>query len=171
MEKLSDEEVESFYLDIFDTIGVNYDKNALNTMVYYSNGMPNMMQEIGGAVFWFIDENNYIGEEIALNGIIEAGNHIRTKYLRNVLNDSIQEEIYLNLFIKIAEYIHNSKYNIFAKKKIIDTLNEEELEIFDEFIRKSVDLNIFTVVDLESEEYKFTDNLYINYFLIQKLKN
>ena len=35
-------------------------------MIFYCSGMPTMMQEIGDAIYWIIDESLFISKDVAL---------------------------------------------------------------------------------------------------------
>ena len=70
---LSDDEVIEFFKDTFKQVGIEISDNTLSLMVTFSSGLPLMMQQIGDSIFW-ICENNYINEDDALTGIIDAAN-------------------------------------------------------------------------------------------------
>lgn len=68
---LSNDEVFEFYEDVFDSVEMTYDNDALKVMTKYSYGKPLVMQEIGDASYWE-DNDNYISSDDALNGILKA---------------------------------------------------------------------------------------------------
>jgi len=90
---LSDEEVSSFFKDTFRKVNTEIDNKALESMVVFSAGIPTMMQEIGDAVFWE-DNDNFIDENDATNGIIEAGIQIGKKFVKPEVDASIYSERY-----------------------------------------------------------------------------
>ena len=52
LERLSDEEVEDFFIRAFESVDVSVEDDAMQLMVEYSSGLPIMMQEIGDATYW-----------------------------------------------------------------------------------------------------------------------
>ncbi|MBR5503697.1 MAG: ATP-binding protein [Methanobrevibacter sp.] len=71
LDNLSYDEVLDFYEDIFDSVNMDYEEEALEIMTKYSSGMPVTMHEIGDASFWN-DNDNYISTDDALFGVIKA---------------------------------------------------------------------------------------------------
>ena len=140
---------------------------ALASMTEYSSGMPTMMQEIGDATFWK-DTDEYIDNNDALSGIIEAGNRIGLKYLQPLLDNKIRSENYLSLFKKIGKKLAISPNSTFTKKEFEDVLNESESKVFKDFISRSKKLGIIELASSKKQgEYQFTNQLYPIYFLIQ----
>ena len=97
-----------------------------------------MMQEIGDSTFW-CDNDNFISKNDALNGIIEAGNRIGLKYLQPVSDKRIRSENYLSLFKKIGNELVKLLDSTFTKKTFSDILNEKELKVFNDFIKRGKD--------------------------------
>ncbi len=171
---LSDVEVAEFYKNSFKKLNVEIDENALKEMVYFSSGFPTMMQEIGAGIFWNIDEEEKIDKEIALAGIIRAGEEIGFKYLKPALDSSIRSEKYLSIFNKLGyDYLDNypGEEYTFRKKEFIEKLDENESKVFSDFLRKARELGIIEFTGAKkSGHYKFTNNLYSLYFAINSLK-
>ncbi|MDR3222599.1 MAG: hypothetical protein LBT66_02505 [Methanobrevibacter sp.] len=94
---LKDSEIKDFFTKIFKQVGVTIEKKAMDYMVRFTSGLPNMMQEIGDGIFWF-NTDNIIDEKDALKGIIRAGREIGLKYLQPALDNSIRSESYLSIF-------------------------------------------------------------------------
>ena len=164
LKELSEKEVKSFYMDVFNDIEVICDKKAINNMIYYSGGMPTMMQEIGDGVFWYLPENKHITVESASKGITYSGGQIGVKYLQPILDDSIQSTEYLNIFEKLGVHIAKSNTEIFTRNEIINNFNIEEKTV-DRFISRAKELKIIETVI--RGKYKFTNKLYPLYLLIR----
>lgn len=171
LEGLSDEEIISFYNDIFEDNNINYQQGSIELMTKYCSGMPTMMQEIGDATFWK-DNDNFISSEDAAAGVIEAGNRIGLKYLQPVLDKKIRSPYYRSILQKIAEDLAASPEGTFTKKEYEDVLDESEIKVFKDFISRAKELNIIGLSSSKKQGvYKFTNNLYPIYFYIQSLKD
>ena len=162
-------DVENFYTTIFSSYNISVSPSALENMAKYSSGMPTMMQEIGDATFWK-DTDDYIDNEDALGGIIEAGNRIGLKYLQPLLDNKIRSENYLSLFKKIGKKLAACPNSTFTKNEFENVLNDQESNVFKDFITRSRKLGIIELASSKKQgEYQFTNQLYPIYFLIQSV--
>lgn len=168
--RLSDNEIKTFYTDIFSMYDIRIEKSALEKMTKYSSGMPTMMQEIGDATL-AQDTDNCIGDEDSLKGIIVAGKIIGLKYLQPLIDKKIRSENYLSLFKKIGNKLAATPNATFTKKTFSDVLNEQESKVFKDFISRAKKLGIIELASSKKQgEYKFTNQLYPIYFLIQTIR-
>jgi len=106
-------------------MNINYE--AIDILVKYSSGLPNMMQEIGNGTFYMSD-NETINYDDAFNGILYAGDEIGKKYLQPLLDRSIRSMEYLGIFEKIAnDALSNLDEDYFFRKKdFSNNLTENE---------------------------------------------
>ena len=161
IDRLDDGDVEEFYTEIFEKYGVFFEKKQyLDDMVYYSCGMPLVMQQIGDSVFWNIDGNS-INEKAVYDGISDAGFELENKQIKSILN-KIDSPIYMNILSKLGFYEKVS----FRKDEFSNLLYDREREVFDDFLKEMVNLNILEIHDEKSPEYEFTNIIYFVYFLI-----
>jgi hypothetical protein len=138
-------------------------------MIYYCSGLPTMMHEIGDAIFW-VDNDFIISDEDALEGILNAGNQIGDKYLKPVIDSKIRSDKYLSMFKKLGDHAFFSINDGFTKKDLGDVLNEEEMNAFNDFYNRAKHLGIMELASAKKiGTYKFTNNLYPVYFMIQNL--
>ncbi|KZX15544.1 hypothetical protein MBFIL_06360 [Methanobrevibacter filiformis] len=98
---LNNEEITDFFNKSFDKIDMNITKEAIDILVKYSSGLPNMMQEIGNGTF-YMTNTNLVTYEDAIGGILYAGDEISKKYLQPLLDSSIRSPEYLGIFEKIS---------------------------------------------------------------------
>ena len=159
---LDDEDIKEFYLDTFCRYNIKFTEDKyLNEMVYYSWGMPLIMQQIGDAVFWNsldgeIDENN------AYSGIINAALELGNKQIRNKLN-KIKNPNSLGILYKLGK---NEKME-FKNSEVKAFLSDSEINAFDDFLNEMHDLDIIESVGKEDNgEYAFVNRLYFVYFLV-----
>jgi len=164
LSKLSNEEVKKFFIDSFKDVQMTCTDEALEKMIYYSNGLPLMMQQIGDSIFWLNNNINYtITEQLAQEGIIDAANQIASKQIRPILAQ-IKEEEYLNILIKITTLKQE-----FKKSELKTHLNNHEKELLDNFLEDMLDLKILDNINNQKQTYKFKNQLYQTYFQIKSI--
>jgi hypothetical protein len=173
LEGLKNNEIEDFFKKTFNSIEIDVEEEAMDLMVRFSSGLPNMMQEIGNGVFW-INNDNVINKDIALKGIIRAGNEIGVKYLQPALDNSVRSERYLTIFRELGNDFTSkdlAKEYTFRKRDFATKLDNKEQNAFGDFLSKAKELNIIEYASAPNTGvYKFTNNLYPIYFFIQYLE-
>lgn len=165
-------DIKNFFIKNFNSVNIQIENSALQLMVHFSSGLPTMMQEIGDGVFW-VRTSDMIDKEIALVGIIRAGEEIGIKYLKPALDTSIRSDKYLSIFDKLGDDFlnHITEDYTFRKKDFVSNLDQHEEKVFSDFLKKARDLRIIEFTGAKrSGHYKFTNNLYPLYFAIQSLK-
>lgn len=104
IDKLEDEEIEEFFKYTFENMRYEFeDDKSLEAMIYYSWGMPLIMQQIGESVLWNIEEDAIINEKIAIEGILDASIELGNKQIKAKLN-KIRSEHYEDILIKLGKY-------------------------------------------------------------------
>lgn len=166
IDKLENEEIEEFFKYSFENMGYRFNNDkSLNAMIYYSWGMPLIMQQIGESVLWNIPENEIIDEKIAIEGISDAAIELGNKQIRGKLR-KIRSEHYEDILIKLAK--HGAME--FKKSEVLNILNDDEKRVFNSFLQRSKELGIIESIGREnSGEYAFVNRLYFAYFLIKSL--
>lgn len=162
IDHLDDEDIKEFYLDTFNEFNIKFKNDELlNEMVYYSWGMPLIMQQIGDAVFWNSLDGE-INEDNAYSGISNAALELGNKQIRNKLN-KIKSSHYTKILYKLGK---NEKME-FTKSEVKEFLSSDEILVFDDFLKRMRDLEIIESIGKEnSGEYAFVNRLYFVYFLI-----
>ena len=162
IDHLENNDIEEFFQETFEEINIEIiDETALTQMVYYSWGMPLIMQQIGDGIFWNI-QNNEITEKTALNGILDAAIELGNKQIRQKLN-RIKSKYYESILLKLGE----NKTITFKKSEIKKILNKNEQRVFDDFLIRMKELNIIIPTNNKGiGEYTFENRLYFVYFLI-----
>ena len=147
-----------FFKNTFDSLNIKIDDNELlNEMIYFTYGVPLLMQQIGDGVFWSI-ENNVVDENSVYEGIKKAAFELRLKLLKNL--NEIKNPHYNNILIKLAE---NNKIN-FNRDELSSLLTDNENKVLNEFICEMIDLNIIQYI--KNDEFEFINPAYFVYFLI-----
>lgn len=162
IDHLDDEDIKEFYLDTFNEFNIKFKNDELlYEMVYYSWGMPLIMQQIGDAVFWNSLDGE-INEDNAYSGISNAALELGNKQIRNKLN-KIKSSHYTKILYKLGK---NEKME-FTKSEVKEFLSSDEIRVFDDFLKRMRDLEIIESIGKEnSGEYAFVNRLYFVYFLI-----
>ncbi|MDR3291398.1 MAG: ATP-binding protein [Methanobrevibacter sp.] len=169
---LSDKEITDFFNKSFNKINMGIDPDAIDILVKYSSGLPNMMQEIGNGTFYMTNDDDLITYYIAFKGVLYAGDEIGKKYLQPLFDSSIRSMEYLGIFEKIAkDAISNLDEDYFFRKKDFSkNLTENEKKVFTNFLNRARKLKILDYHGpKKSGYYKFTNNLYPVYIDIQSL--
>ena len=138
-------------------------------MIYFCSGMPTMMQEIGDAIYWTIDDTLQVSKEKSMQGILLACTNIGRKYLKPVLDNKIKSGNYKIIFEKISELVISEGYLTFFKKDVNKLLTPEESKSLDGFLKRAKELKIIEQNENHTPgEYEFSNKLYPIYFLVQK---
>lgn len=170
---LADEEISNFFYNSFNKIDVDVKKEAMDVLVKYSSGLPNMMQEIGNGTYYML-EKSYIDYDSAFRGVIFAGDEIGKKYLQPLLDNSIRSPKYIEIFERIALDAFSKNLNgeyYFRKKDFSEKLINKEAKVFTDFLIRARKLNILDYYgSKKSGFYKFTNNLYPIYLTIQSIR-
>ena len=166
IDKLENEEIRDFFKSSFENMGYKFkNAKALDAMVYYSWGMPLIMQQIGESVLWDIPEDNIIDDVTAIEGVSDAAIELGNKQIRGKLK-KIRSDHYEDILIKLAK---NGAME-FKKSEVIDILTDEEKRVFNRFLQRSKELGIIESIGRQnSGEYAFVNRLYFAYFLIKSL--
>jgi hypothetical protein len=163
IENLNENEVSEFFKKAFDSAEIEVDKEAMQIMTRFSNGLPILMHEIGDAVFWGFT-NDSVTKSTALKGVIEAADRIGKKYLDPKVYRAVRSERYRAILRKIGEDI---KWG-FHKRDILEKLKQKEQKVFDHFLKRMIDLGII-IKDIEKGRghYKFVNDLYSIYIWLE----
>lgn len=162
IDHLENGDIKEFFQETFENNNITIkDENSLNQMIYYSWGMPLIMQQIGDGVFWNVQDNE-ITEKIVLNGILDAALEIGNKQIRQKLT-RIKSKYYESILLKLGQ----NKEIVFKKSEIKKILDKNEERVFDDFLIRMKELNIIVPTNnKKTGEYTFENRLYFVYFLI-----
>ena len=167
IDNLDNKDITDFFVSSFENSGITFESNTpLNDMVYFSWGMPLIMQQIGDSVFWNAQDNLIVDEDIALTSIIGAAEELGNKQIRSKLN-KIRSEHYENILLKIGD----NKLMTFKKSKVKSFLSADENRVFNDFLIRMKELGIIESIGREnSGEYGFVNRLYFIYFMIMAIR-
>ena len=161
---LENYDVEYFYKDKFDSVGITVNEDVLELMSNYTFGLPLLMQEIGDSIYWLCGNSKHVDMTLALTGIKEANNRIYTKYL----NPIVIEKNYQKILDKIIKNIDENDLTSFDVENFEDKLTDEEKPVLNAFLCVALDEEVITKVN-QTKKYKFRNPLYTTYLKISKL--
>jgi len=165
IDSLSDTEVEEFYNKAFNSVDVEIDENAMDLIKNFSGGLPVVMHEIGDAIF-YINQDDIIDVEDALDGVFEAATRIGTKYLEPRVYSTISSNLYQSILRKIGK----SMSQVFTRKEMVKELNEKEKKVFDNFVSKLKQLGIIQTIPGMKGVYSFVNPIYPVYIQLRTLQ-
>ncbi len=164
IQKLPDDEVRGFLEKSFESINIEVEKQAMDTMVHYSSGLPILMHEIGDATLWF-DDDGKINASDAETGVLEAADRIGKKYLDPKVYRAMRSERYRSILRKLPR-ISLSPW--FTRKAVKEQLTAQELKVFDNFLRKMREQGIIEQYpDGGKGAYRFVNEVYPVYIMME----
>ena len=164
IDNLDNNDIIDFFKTSFDSVGIVFEEEAdsLSSMVFFSYGMPLIMQLIGDSVFWNAQEELKINKKIVLLGVADAAEELSKKQLKSKLN-KIRSDTYINIFFKLAD----NGLLTFKKSEFKQFLTPEERKSFEGFLKKAKKLGIIEPSGKKnSGEYSFVNRLYLVYFIM-----
>ncbi len=129
-----------FLISSFERAGVSTDPEAINLLCDYAGGYPALLQEIGDAAFK-ADTDDHLDMRDANRGVIDAARIVGQKYLQPTVVDAIRSDRYRSLLVKLAQLTIDQGDEI-RRKDVLHVLDDEEIRVFDNFIRKMKDLDV-----------------------------
>lgn len=166
LENLNDDEVSDFFEKAFKKVNVPIEKEALDSLVMFSSGLPIIMQELGDATFWY-DSDNIIDQKDAVGGVLMGAERIGKKYLDPQVYRALRSVKYHSILRKLAQ--RESPLNrSFSRKDISPKLSESEAKVLDNFLRRLREQGIIQP-DTEKERgvYRFVNDMYPVYFWLE----
>lgn len=164
IDNLDDNDIEDFFKASFEDVGIEFEDgfNSLEPMVYFSWGMPLIMQQIGDSVFWNAQEDSKINELIVFKGITDATEELSKKQLKSKLN-KIRSDTYIDIFVKLGK----ERLMTFRKSQVKEFLSPDENRVLNDFLKRAKELGIIESIGREnSGEYAFVNRLYFIYFMM-----
>ena len=164
IDNLDNKDIADFFVSSFEGVGIEFENEleSLQPMIFFSYGMPLIMQLIGDSIFWNAQENLKINNKIVFRGIAEAAEELSKKQLKSKLN-KIRSETYINIFLKLAD----KGLMTFKKSEFKQYLTPDERKSFEGFLKKAKKLGIIEPLGKKnSGEYGFVNRLYLVYFMM-----
>lgn len=166
LEKLSNENVKTFFVKAFKKVGITVEDNALDIMVNFSGGLPVIMHEIGDTTFWVNNDNN-IDEDDALLGLIRTAENIGKKYLDPKVYRAVRSKKYRSILRKMA--LSDKPFNLlFTREEVTQFLTNGEKKAFGNFLRRMKEIGIIVPNrELGRGNYSFVNDIYPVYMYME----
>lgn len=158
----SDTETENFYQLAFSKHNISVEPPAMKLLCRYSGGLPMLLHEVGDAVFW-VDTDNRISSEDAVNGIVVAADIVGKKYLDRQVYSAIRSDRYRSILQKLVK---PGLEMSFLRKDIAGKLTADEKRVLDNFLTRMKDLCVIRSGS-HAGEYIFANNLFRLYMSLQ----
>lgn len=164
IDNLEDKDIADFFKSSFEEAGITFEDESasLQPMIFFSYGMPLIMQQIGDSIFWNAQENLTINEQIVYMGITQAAEELANKQLKSKLN-KIRSDLYISIFLKLGA----ERLLTFKKSEIKSLLSSDERRVLNDFLKRARDLGIIESLGRDnSGEYGFVNRLFLIYFMM-----
>ncbi len=164
---LLEEEARTFFSKAFESVNVQIQDDALDSLALYSIlGYPVFIHEIGDAVFKE-DVDNIVDLSDVVKGVFRATTIIGDKYIGPNVLQVISSERYKIILRKLHLYWDKYKedFGKIIRVHIKEILDNNELTALDNFLRKMTELNvIYRIGGNSSGVYNFDNIFYVLYF-------
>jgi len=164
IDNLEDKDIAEFFKSSFKEVGIEFEDEtqSLHSLIFFSYGMPLIMQQIGDSIFWNAQDTLIITEETVFLGIAQAAEELGKKQLKSKLN-KIRSDLYISIFLKLGK----ERLITFKKSDVRELLSPDEKRVFNDFLKRAKDLGIIESIGRDnSGEYGFVNRLYIIYFMM-----
>jgi len=162
---MTEEEAAEFFTKAFARQGIKIKPEAMDLMVRFSGGLPMLMHEVGDGVFWR-DNDSFISEEDAQNGILDAADNVGRKYLDPQVYNAMRSVTYRSILRKLAKIQLGMS---FIRKDIITQMSTQKANNFDNFLRRAQKVGIITKGESRGE-YRFVNQLFHLYIFLEAFK-
>ena len=160
IDRLDDDDVKLFFENTLSKFSMDFTQQYFQDMIYFTCGMPLVMQQIGDSIYWNL-EKNCISEKVVYRGIEDAARELKNKPLKSTLS-KVNNPHYNSVLLKVGE----NKMFKFCKKDLDLLVDDVERNILDDFLNRMLVLGILEFSDDELEMYEFVNIAFLVYFLI-----
>jgi len=137
---LEPDDAHEFLRSSFENAGVLPDADAVDLLCEYAGGYPALLQELGDAAFK-ADDDDHLDLDDAVRGVMNAAMIVGQKYLQPAVVDVIRSPRYRTLLGKLATLTLTQGDEI-GRKDVLEHLSNEEIKVFDNFVRKMKELDV-----------------------------
>jgi len=160
-------ETKDFYKKAFESVHIEVDDEALQTMTHWSAGFPKIMHLIGDSAFW-IDKDNKIDTDDAFKAVFMAAEEVGRKYVDQQVYKALRSKDYQSILKKIAGIVPLSMS--FNRKEVASDLTDAEQRKLTNFLTRMQKLKVIRKGETTGE-YLFNQRmvrLYIWLDTVQK---
>jgi hypothetical protein len=162
IEPMNENEMKDFFAKTLASVGIRVEDEAMDYLCHYSAGFPKIMHIIGDAVFW-IDKDDVIDEDDALEGVVDAAAEVGRKFVDQQILKALRSKDYRSILAKLGRKEVDIMF--FQKTEIEQELSPEEKRKFNNFLQRMKKLQVLRSGD-ERGEYIFNSQLVRLYLLL-----
>ncbi|MFQ5674130.1 MAG: ATP-binding protein [Nitrospinales bacterium] len=158
---LKKEYVKSFFINAFKSVGMSIESDALDRMVLFSGGLPNLMHELGDAVFWE-DRDDNVDRVDAIKGTLVAADSVGRKYFSSIYK-ALRSTDYHSILNKLGAV----EFDLSFEKSVVEKqLTPSERNKFNNFLQRMKRLHALNPGDIQGE-WVFPNRLVRLYLLLE----
>ncbi|MGH7495476.1 MAG: hypothetical protein ACREOO_24215 [bacterium] len=162
---MSSDEMKDFFEKAFKSVNIRVEAEAMPMLTKYSAGFPKIMHLVGDAAFW-LDQDNIISEDDALQAVITAAMEVGKKYVDQQIYKTLRSADYRSILDKLAATAGDSMS--FMKAEIEAELTETQRKKLNNFLQKMKKLQVIRAGDVRGE-YVFNQRMVRLYIGLQSL--
>lgn len=148
IERMSDEEMRSFFFKAFNSVNISVDPMALTTMTEHAGGFPKIMHLVGDAAFWR-DNDGVIDNSDALSAVISAAEDVGRKYVDQQVYRALRSKDYQSILKKLGRL--GPLPVPFKRSEIAEGLTPTESRKLNNFLQKMKSLKVIRKGDVQGE--------------------
>ncbi len=160
VDAMSKEEMDLFYVSTFKKVGMSVEGSAQIFLRLFSAGLPKIMQMLGDSAFW-IDKDGVIDVADVLDAANATAEDVGRKFVDQQVYNALRSAQYQAILDIIGKQSPLS--TSFFRADVMAGLTSGQKGVFDNFLRRMVDLNVIRRGDL-SGEYVF-NVLMVRYYI------
>jgi len=161
IDPMDGQEMRDFFKRAFGSVHYSVDPDAMDTLVYYSGGLPKIMHEIGDAAY-YIDKDSKIDLPDAVAAVKQAADEVGRKYVEPGVVDALKSRAYHSILEKLAR-LNKEK---FTRDELAADLTPDEAKKFDNFIKRLKQLKVIRTGEIPGE-YIFNIKMYQVYLTLK----
>lgn len=136
---MNDKEMRDFFHKSFNSVNFQVNDDAIDTMSFFSAGLPKIMHTVGEEAFFF-DTDEIIDKNDALEGVLRSKEQIGSKYVEPQVLSAIRSADYHSILEKLMKKIELKSE--FHRSEIVSELSETEKRKLSNFLQKMKSLDV-----------------------------
>jgi len=165
IDPLENESVREFFHKAFESVGIQVEEDAMETLIHYSDGLPKLMHELGDATFWAIPDNrNIVTERDSARGVVVAADTVGKKYFDPIYR-ALRSTDYHSILKKLGKLQIDLS---FRKEYAVKGLTHSEKQKFDNFLQRMKKLKALRSGESKGE-WVFPNRLLRVYLMLESL--
>ena len=165
---MTEEECREFVSETIKGTGITINKDALDSIVFWSTGFPSLLQEMCYSV-WEANDDNQIDDDDVVNGLIEAIEELERKYFRR----RFLQQVGSNTYREILDIMASNDDDVIQYKWICEKLKKSKSKCKNpgSYLGNMVSRGIIRKVRAGRRgEYQFSDRMFKLYIRLLEFR-